>query len=210
MTYAEYYWRLLGCAIGIAATFALSARASDVVVAADAPAATRPAEVRSVVIVIDAGSAEMVQKWNDLRAPAAKLIESIPASARFNLFVLEGEKPRTLAEAQLMPADNVRRQQARTMLEQAAETGQSEPLAAMHRVLQLQPQQIWWVLGRDYQAGMRDALLAAIEARDPGHRIRIDTIAFVTPQEKQGEEFAAARKIAHETGGTHRVVVVGK
>jgi len=190
-------------------------------------------EAKDIVYLLDFSSSmsEAPQRPELLKQELIRSIASLPDDRRFSVVIFGQTKEygaRQIYRAdnsdytenyvamppagQLVRATDYSKSEACKWVASRAVDGQagSEAGPAMAEVLRMRPQVVFVLTDGSFNDPDFRDLLRAIEKHDPGHTIKINTIAFTLTDAAGGTDIRDLQIIAGDSGGTYRRVTVDR
>lgn len=157
-----------------------------------------------IVFVCDA-SGSMIDTFGFLKGELAKAISAVQPSQSFGVVIFTDNGAKVFDRDRLQPADGPAKRRALAFMDQVPTTGTSEPIAALRAAFGLHPDLIYFLTDGDLPNGK--AALDEFRRLDPGHNVRVNTIAFIGPNGDLDPASAdVLQTVADETGGEFRLV----
>ena len=167
-----------------------------------------------VVYLIDR-SGSMATTFDQVREALIKSISSLKGQQEFHIVFFGGRLPIENPPRQLIPASPVNKLQAIEFLKNAASSGITQPVPAIHRAFQVlgkadkaRPGKLIYMLtDGDFSGEMNqtdnEGVLKALRERNPNKEVKIVTLLF-GQRTPEGEK--VLKTIAADSGGTYQYV----
>ena len=158
---------------------------------------------RSIVFVCDA-SGSMLDKFADLKVELNKAVSGLRVPQSFNVVFMQENKASALSEDALLIATPENKRKAAAFVDDAVTLGPSDPLPALRLAFAQKPQLVYLLTDGDFPDNK--AVLDELKKLDPEHKVKVNTIAFVSNEEPDPKFVDVLTKIAKDTGGSYRRV----
>ena len=162
---------------------------------------------RKIAFVCDA-SGSMLNKFSVLRRELSTTVQGLRLVQSFSIIFFQddtsaGFKSLPPSAALLMcTPDNKRK--ADKFLEEIIPRGSTDPLPGIEMAFKQNPELVYLLTDGDFPDN--DKVLARIRQLNKDHRVKINTIAFVSDQDNDTAFMELLNKIAQENGGVYKYV----
>ena len=160
--------------------------------------------VTRVAFLCDA-SGSMMQKMPVLERELAKAVDGLKPVQAFNVIFFQGSEPFAFNRHALIQATPVNKRSVGKFLEEVTPAGSSDPLPGLKLAFGQKPQLIYLLTDGDFPDN--NQVLRQINELNKEHKVKINTVAFVSKADTDVDFIALLRKVAADSGGTFRKVL---
>jgi hypothetical protein len=159
---------------------------------------------KKIAFVCDA-SGSMLNKFSTLRRELANTIQGLRAIQSFNVVFFQEQKYTAFDNNALVMATPENKLKATNFLEdKIVPRGETNPIPGLEIAFKQQPELVYLLTDGDFPDN--DAVLKAIRALNKDHKIRVNTIAFVSDADTDTQFMKLLDQIAKENGGRYKYV----
>ncbi len=158
---------------------------------------------RQIAYVCDA-SGSMLSRFDELRMEIVKSVSSLKTGQQFFnvIFFQESEKKGLTTGDVLIPASAENKEKCAKFVESVSPRAQTNPIPALELAFKEKPQLIFLLTDGDFDDN--DAVVKWIAEHNKDHKVKINTIAFITSASEDPEKVLT--KIATDNGGVFKKV----
>jgi hypothetical protein len=158
--------------------------------------------VRSIAFVCDA-SGSMMDKMATLKQELKNTVDKLKPIQWFSVIFFADKQPQAMAQ-QLIAASPDNKRKAYDFLNTVTTAGATDPIPGLELAFRQQPQLVFLLTDGDFPDN--EAVLNKVRQLNASHKVKINTIAFVSEKDTDQAFIKVLTDIAKENGGVFKKV----
>jgi hypothetical protein len=164
---------------------------------------------RRIAYVCDA-SGSMLEMFDSLRVEIRKSVENLRPVQSFNVIFFQDRAASAADRTSLMPATPEAKRRAYDFLDQVSPRGSTDPIPALEMAFRQRPELIYLLTDGDFEGPGNEAVVEYCRRMTADGKIKINTIAFVSRQDRNDPQqlafVKALQEISKNSGGRFKHV----
>lgn len=159
---------------------------------------------KKIAFVCDA-SGSMLNKFSTLRRELSNTVQGLRPIQSFNIIFFQEQSKSALSDSGLVMATPENKLKATNYLEdKVTPRGETNPIPGLELAFQQKPELIYLLTDGDFPDN--NAVLKRITELNKDHKVKINTIAFVSEADTDTDFMKLLDKIAKDNGGVYKYV----